>query len=208
MLFCGLIIVGAPIALFIYCMASFNREFTEGEGYLIMTLPISSKDFILSKFTGQLIWNILSVGIVMITFPMIFNRYKSYMDIIYSQQAIHNILNGITSYVLTVFIIYFSIAILSTQPRNSRMTFAKIILAMVATNIVRMFVGIISVLIVGIPFAIKEGIYIDMTYLMEFANHMQTHIKDLNTVSLIINILLAGIFYLLTKHIIEKKVQL
>lgn len=211
MFLCGLVLMVSPIALFIYCIISFNQEFVGGQGYLLMTLPIKAKDFIWAKFTSQLIWNTLSGIILLIGIPLIVKHYtvgQVSLGFIGTPYVIQSALSGISSYVLTIFIIYFSIVVLSTRPRNSHITFVKIILAVIITNIINLIVGVISVLAVGIPFAIKEGISMELSYLMEFSQHMQNNIVGLNLTNIIINILITGIFYVLTKYMIENKVQL
>lgn len=206
-----IVIIGSSLALFLYCIISFNQEFTGGQGYLMMTLPIKARDFIWAKFTGQLIWNMLSAVILIANLPLIIKRYTA-ENISISTIGMPNssqiFSNGLTSYSLAVFIIYFSIVVLSMHPRNNHITFIKVILAMVLTNIVNILVGGVSMLLVAIPFAIKHGFSMKIPDITRLSGYMQNNVQGLNIVNIIINILVAGIFYLMTKNIIDNKVQL
>ncbi len=206
-----LIIIGAPLALVIYCIISFNQEFVGGQGYLMMTLPIKARDLIWAKFMGQLIWNTLTGIILLISIPIIINTYTGegiIIGMIGGPDFAQSFLNGFSTYVLTMFIIYFSIVVLSMRPRSNHITFMKIILAMVMTNVMTLLSGGLSMLLVAIPLAVKQGFPGSMPDIIKFFEYMQGNMQGLNMVNIVINSLLATIFYLLTKNIIEKRVQL
>ncbi len=206
-----LIVVGSPIALLIYCITSFNQEFAGGQGYLMMTLPIKAKDFIWAKFIVQLLWNMLAVIIVISSLPIIIYRYSGAtisMSIIGEANFGQIIANGLSSYSLTIFIIYFSIAVLSIRPRNSHITFMKIALAIVITNVINLLISAISVLLVASPLVLKQGIPMNMYDVIRFSDYLESNMQGLNMVTLTMNLFVAGIFYLLTKNMIENKVQI
>lgn len=205
---CFLIIVGSSIFLFIYCIGSFNQEFTQPQGYLMMTLPIKARDFIGAKFINQGIWNGFLSLIVTSTFWIFFERYLI-VEVITgaTKQDIlgQSILNGIASYILTVFIIYFSIALLSKKPSDRHYNFIKLIVAIILSYSINIIVGLISIFI---PYGLRYGIPTSLENLEQLAYYTQRNINIVNGVNVTMTLIIAVIFYFMTTWLIDKKVQL
>lgn len=204
----GLIVIGSSISLFVYCMSSFNQEFTKPQGYLMMTLPITARDFVWAKFINQLLWNALS-GISIAGTFLYFIRHHLHSQLSVEKANMPSLLqltnNSLVSYLLTVFIIYFSIVLFSRQPSNSNNNFAKIILIIVLTYIIGVVTGAISILA---PYSIRYGIPLNLEDLRQLGYYLQNNANSLNTFNSILNIIISVMFYFATVHIIEKQVQL
>ena len=50
----------------------FNKNLLKDEGYLMFTLPVSSKYLVLSKYLTSLIWTFLSFIVALLSFTIIF----------------------------------------------------------------------------------------------------------------------------------------
>ncbi|MEF9990536.1 MAG: ABC transporter permease [Romboutsia sp.] len=69
------ILVGLMVALavitIVLIVQRFNKNLLGDEGYLMFTLPVSSRKLILSKFISSLIWSVCSVIVAMLSFMLI-----------------------------------------------------------------------------------------------------------------------------------------
>ena len=205
---CFLIIGGSSIFVFIYCVGSFNQEFTQPQGYLTMTLPIKARDFIGAKFLNQGIWNGLLALIVTNSFSLFFKKYLSLQAwTVMTNQGIffQSILSGIASYILTIFIIYFSIALLSKEPSDRHYNFIKLITAIILSYSINIITGLISIFI---PYGIKYNLPTNLEHLEQLAYFMQRNIESINGVNVTMTLIIAVIFYFMTASLIDKKVQL
>ena len=61
----------------------FNKNLLKDEGYLMFTLPVSSKYLVLSKYLTSLIWTFLSFIVALLSFTIIFT-IATYGDFNYS----------------------------------------------------------------------------------------------------------------------------
>lgn len=203
-----IVTIGSPFTLFIYNMVSFNQEFTRPQGYLMMTLPIKARDFILAKFTNQAIWNTLCFLIIAAVTPLIISRY-AVLGLIQSQlniiESIVFFLNGFIFHSLGALIIYFSVVLLSMEPKNNNRHFVKVILGLVLMNITSLLTNVFSVLI---PFVIKGGFPTKGSVIIQLSEYMKINIQEFNVYNMIINVIMLTIFYTMTKKIIETRVQL
>lgn len=205
---CLIVVIGASLSLFIYCMVSFNQEFVRPQGYLIMTLPIKVRDFIWAKFIAQGIWNGLCALVVLLCIPPILNRYiniGAHYNLVVMPTYVELIANGISTYILNVLVIYFSIVILSMQPRHNYYIFIKIILSATLVNVMGLFTGVISMLV---PYAFKNGFPKQLADISKMLNYIENNMQNIYQINTVINIIVACIFYLGIKWIIEKKVQI
>ncbi len=208
MILCGLIIMGATIYLFFYCMESFNREFARPQGYLMMTLPIKARDLIWAKFLNQAIWNVLGAIVIMGTWSLLMKHYLTLQAINEGMDQglfMQTMVNGVTSYTLTVFIIYFSIAFLSRQPRDNQYNFIKVIVAIILSYLTNVIMITVSILV---PYSLKNGIPISLKHLEQLSIYVEKNIGNINLLNAIITVMIAGVFYLITEYIIDHKVQL
>lgn len=205
---CGLIIGGSTIYLFFYCMGSFNQVFTQPQGYLTMTLPVKTRDFIWAKFINQGIWNILSTRVIVGTFTLLFQRQIGLQSIGQEMNLgilRHSMLNGIVTYILNVFIIYFSIVLFSRQPTDNHGNFMKIIVSIIISYSANIIIGIVAVFV---PYSLKYGIPTSIDQLEQIAYYVERNIGIVNGFYIVITLIMAGVFYFVTEALIDKKVQI
>jgi len=208
MILCFLIIGGSSIFLFIYCVGSFNQEFTQPQGYLMMTLPIKARDLVGAKFINQGMWNGLLALLITSAFSLFFKKYLSLevmTEMMNQSIFIQSILNSIASYVLTVFIIYFSIALLSKEPRDRHYNFIKLIVAMILSHSINIILGLISIFL---PYGLKHGVPTSLEHLEQLGYYVQSNIGSINRVNVTMTLIVAVIFYFMTTSLIDKKVQI
>ncbi|HHX59706.1 MAG TPA: hypothetical protein GX707_03050 [Epulopiscium sp.] len=207
-LLCGLIIAGSMLFIFFYCMESFNRDFTRPQGYLTMTLPIKARNFIWAKFINQGIWNTIGVFIIMGTSSWLIKDHIGLQSMGKGMDQgifIQSMINGIASYILTVFIVYFSIVLLSKEPRDNQCNFIKVILAIILSYVTNIITALSSVFI---PYSFKYGIPISLKHIEQLAIYVEQNIGNINLINVMISLIIAGIFYFMIEYIIDNKVQL
>lgn len=93
----GILVAGAWIATFVIIIRRFYKNVFGREGYLTLTLPVSSHQLILSKLLASLIWTvfnaiILAIGITFLILP-ISGVGKFLMALPYFASLLHQ-LNG------------------------------------------------------------------------------------------------------------------
>lgn len=66
-------IVVVLIATILFILIRFYKNYYTDEGYLMLTLPVSSKSLILSKLFAALIWTVVSIAVVLGTIALIIN---------------------------------------------------------------------------------------------------------------------------------------
>lgn len=205
---CVLVVVVSSVFLFFYCMGSFNQEFTRPQGYLIMTLPIKARDFIWAKFINQGIWGLLTALIMSGTARVLFKEQLS-QELMEQGMGLtiigRSMLNSIASYILAVFVIYFSIAILSKQPSDNHNNFVKIIISIILSYSIGIIIGLVSIFI---PYSFKNGIPGNLEDIERLSYYVQENIGRINATKIIITLMVAAIFYFATESLIDNKVQL
>lgn len=122
-----MVIFGTLLATFFYIVNLFRKELYEDRGYLTLTLPISGKEIVASKVIVALLW----FGIIGITFFLVnvvgfflllpkeelnyflneFMNFRDILGIISLKNIIISIIATIGSGIITLLIIYFSMAI-------------------------------------------------------------------------------------------------
>lgn len=207
----SLVVVGISIALFVYCIGSFDQEFTQPQGYLTMTLPIKTRDFIGAKFINHLFWYLIWIHIMMFSGYYATKIYGTInlVELYIGNIAVSNLfklyINGISSYILGILIGYFSIVIFSTQTRNNSQTLKKVILFIGLSYIVGTLINILSFMI---PYAMEYGIPNQVGNMVHLRNYIQTNAYSLGPINTVMKLFAACLFYIGTKQIIEKRVQL
>lgn len=205
------LVIGVSIALFFYCIGSFDQEFTQPQGYLTMTLPIKTRDLIGAKFINQLFWNLICVHIIIISVHYGVSLY-GYIDLLHFQgdsiglsNIFHLYVNGISSYVFMVLVGYFSIVTFSTQTRNNSQTLKKVILSIGLCYIVGTMINVLSFII---PYAMEYSISSQACNIIDIKRYIHDNAYHLKTANTIMKLIASYLFYVATKRTIEKKVQI
>ena len=199
----------------------FNKNLLKDEGYLMFTLPVSSKHLILSKYLTSLIWTFLSFVVAFLSFTIIFMipTYKYFdfsyfikeFNLLFSNMLNLNILGQfikiillmIISYTIFIFNVYLALSVgqlpIFNRFRNvcSFIGFLVInLLISYAQNIVSLFVNDASVNIEAID---------NINYAISSVTSIVS--KGLN-IAIVINLIIILVLFFATTYILDKKLNL
>lgn len=192
----------------------FNKNLLKDEGYLMFTLPVSSKSLVLSKYLTSLIWTFLSFIVALLSFTIIFiiptYKYFDYsyfineFNLLFSNMLNLNILGQffkitllmVISYTIFIFNVYLSLSVgqlpIFNKFRNISSFIGFLVINLLisyAQNTVNLFVNNDSVNIETIDY---------VTSIVS---------KGLN-VAIIINIIIILVLFFATSYILNKKLNL
>lgn len=199
----------------------FNKNLLKDEGYLMFTLPVSSKLLILSKYLTSLIWTFLSFIVAFLSFTIIFMipTYK-YFDFSYFINEFNllfpNMLNlnilgeffkiillMIISYTIFIFNVYLALSIgqlpIFNRFRNISSFIGFLVINLFISysqNIVSLFVNDASVNIESID---------NINYAINSVTSIVS--KGLN-IAIVINIIIILVLFFATTYILDKKLNL
>lgn len=198
----------------------FNKNLLKDEGYLMFTLPVSSKYLVLSKYLTSLIWTFLSFVVAFLSFTIIFMipTYK-YFDFSYFINEfnllfsnISNILGTtilseffkivlliIISYTIFIFNVYLSLSIGQLPIFNRFRNISSFIGFLVINLLISYVQNIVDNAFVNIE-AIDN-----VNYSIDSISSIVS--KGLN-VAIIINIIIILVLFFATSYILNKKLNL
>lgn len=198
----------------------FNKNLLKDEGYLMFTLPVSSKHLVLSKYLTSLIWTFLSFVVAFLSFTIIFMipTYK-YFDFSYFINEfnllfsnISNILGTtilseffkivlliIISYTIFIFNVYLSLSIGQLPIFNRFRNISSFIGFLVINLLISYVQNIVDNAFVNIE-AIDN-----VNYSIDSISSIVS--KGLN-VAIIINIIIILVLFFATSYILNKKLNL
>ena len=202
----------------------FNKNLLKDEGYLMFTLPVSSKYLVLSKYLTSLIWTFLSFIVALLSFTIIFT-IATYGDFNYSYfinefnllfSNISNILGTtilseffkivlliilliIISYTIFIFNVYLSLSIGQLPIFNRFRNISSFIGFLVINLLISYVQNIVDNAFVNIE-AIDN---------INYAINSVTSIvsKGLN-IAIVINIIIILVLFFATTYILDKKLNL
>ena len=199
----------------------FNKNLLKDEGYLMFTLPVSSKHLVLSKYLTSLIWTFLSFVVAFLSFTIIFMipTYK-YLDfsyfikefnLLFSNMLNLNILGQflkiillmIISYTIFIFNVYLALSVgqlpIFNRFRNVSSFIGFLVINLLisyAQNIVSLFVNDASVNIEAID---------NINYAISSVTSIVS--KGLN-IAIVINLIIILVLFFATTYILDKKLNL
>ena len=199
----------------------FNKNLLKDEGYLMFTLPVSSKYLVLSKYLTSLIWTFLSFVVAFLSFTIIFMipTYKYFdfsyfineFNLLFSNMLNLNILGQflkiillmIISYTIFIFNVYLALSVGQLPIFNRFRTVSSFIgflvinlLISYAQNIVNLFVNDASVNIEAID---------NINYAISSVTSIVS--KGLN-IAIVINLIIILVLFFATTYILDKKLNL
>lgn len=199
----------------------FNKNLLKDEGYLMFTLPVSSKHLVLSKYLTSLIWTFLSFVVAFLSFTIIFMipTYKYFdfsyfineFNLLFSNMLNLNILGQfikiiflmIISYTIFIFNVYLALSVgqlpIFNRFRNVSSFIGFLVINLLisyAQNIVSLFVNDASVNIEAID---------NVVYAISSVTSIVS--KGLN-VAIVINIIIILVLFFATTYILDKKLNL
>lgn len=199
----------------------FNKNLLKDEGYLMFTLPVSSKHLVLSKYLTSLIWTFLSFVVACLSFTIIFMipTYKYFdfsyfineFNLLFSNMLNLNILGQfikiillmIISYTIFIFNVYLALSVgqlpIFNRFRNVSSFIGFLVINLLisyAQNIVSLFVNDASVNIEAID---------NINYAINSVTSIVS--KGLN-IAIVINIIIILVLFFATTYILDKKLNL
>lgn len=199
----------------------FNKNLLKDEGYLMFTLPVSSKHLVLSKYLTSLIWTFLSFVVAFLSFTIIFMipTYKYFdfsyfineFNLLFSNMLNLNILGQfikiillmIISYTIFIFNVYLALSVgqlpIFNRFRNVSSFIGFLVINLLisyAQNIVSLFVNDASVNIEAID---------NINYAINSISSIVS--KGLN-IAIVINIIIILVLFFATTYILDKKLNL
>ena len=199
----------------------FNKNLLKDEGYLMFTLPVSSKHLVLSKYLTSLIWTFLSFIVALLSFTIIFTiaTYKYFdfsyfineFNLLFSNMLNLNILGQflkiillmIISYTIFIFNVYLALSVgqlpIFNRFRNVSSFIGFLVINLLisyAQNIVSLFVNDASVNIEAID---------NINYAISSVTSIVS--KGLN-IAIVINLIIILVLFFATTYILDKKLNL
>ena len=199
----------------------FNKNLLKDEGYLMFTLPVSSKHLVLSKYLTSLIWTFLSFVVAFLSFTIIFMipTYKYFdfsyfineFNLLFSNMLNLNILGQffniilliVIIYTIFIFNVYLSLSVgqlpIFNRFRNVSSFIGFLVINLLisyAQNIVSLFVNDASVNIEAID---------NINYAINSVTSIVS--KGLN-IAIVINIIIILVLFFATTYILDKKLNL
>ena len=199
----------------------FNKNLLKDEGYLMFTLPVSSKHLVLSKYLTSLIWTFLSFVVAFLSFTIIFMipTYKYFdfsyfineFNLLFSNMLNLNILGQfikiillmIISYTIFIFNVYLALSVgqlpIFNRFRNVSSFIGFLVINLLisyAQNIVSLFVNDASVNIEAID---------NINYAINSVTSIVS--KGLN-IAIVINLIIILVLFVATTYILDKKLNL
>ena len=195
----------------------FNKNLLKDEGYLMFTLPVSSKHLVLSKYLTSLIWTFLSFVVAFLSFTIIFMipTYKYFdfsyfineFNLLFSNMLNLNILGlfikiillMIISYTIFIFNVYLSLSIGQLPIFNRFRNISSFIGFLVINLLISYVQNIVDNAFVNIE-AIDN---------INYAINSVTSIvsKGLN-IAIVINLIIILVLFFATTYILDKKLNL
>ena len=199
----------------------FNKNLLKDEGYLMFTLPVSSKYLVLSKYLTSLIWTFLSFIVAFLSFTIIFmiptyqyfdfSYFINEFNLLFSNMLNLNILGQflkiillmIISYTIFIFNVYLALSVgqlpIFNRFRNVSSFIGFLVINLLisyAQNIVSLFVNDASVNIEAID---------NINYAINSVTSIVS--KGLN-IAIVINIIIILVLFFATTYILDKKLNL
>lgn len=195
----------------------FNKNLLKDEGYLMFTLPVSSKYLVLSKYLTSLIWTFLSFVVAFLSFTIIFMipTYKYFdfsyfineFNLLFSNMLNLNILGQfikiillmIISYTIFIFNVYLALSV-GQLPIFNRF------------RNVSSFIGFLVInLLISYVQNIVDNAFVNIEAIdnINYAINSVTSIvsKGLN-IAIVINLIIILVLFFATTYILDKKLNL
>ncbi len=169
-----LVIFGAFLTAFFYIIGSFRKELYDDRGYLTFTLPLTGNQILGSKLIVSMLWyTVLGAGIVfyniILSYILFGSDWKYIINTILGNLDISFIsfgIVGILTTVVTLILIYFSIALSRVTIKNKKIGGIWFVLFIV-----------LNTFVTYLTFKVGEI----LPYYLSFKDFSISHIYDINT---------------------------
>ncbi|HFU4024531.1 TPA: ABC transporter permease [Streptococcus suis] len=193
----AIIIISVAIATFFLIANRFRKNIYGRQGYLTMTLPVSTHQIILSKLVAALIWNILAAVVIILSIFLTISvsGVDEFYSFFYSVEFIeflreypHYFFHQVIGLIVSILLVYLSISI------GQLFKDYRILMAVIAYFVINFIVGSFTAVFY----------FTNMTS----TNYYATSIAPQSPVITIITILLGVAYYFGTYYIMTKKLNL
>ncbi len=203
-----IMIIGIPIATFIFSIIKYYNNMVKDEGYLTHTLPVKKSSLVLSKLITSTVAMgvsiLVSIAVIFLAFNISDDIYKAFgelFDVInkYSVWIVPNILfNIILGYIGNMLLIYASISL--GQKHNGNKAVYSVIYGTVMYNVTQ----IVSALVLFLP------AIVDKNYMTKFEQEVPNanFLNGFMLYASIISIVICVAYYIISKKALEKKLNL
>lgn len=204
-----LVIFGAFLTAFFYIIGSFRKELYEDRGYLTFTLPLTGNQILGSKLIVSMMWY-LALGLGIVLYNLIlgtilhgnewFYVFNQFTEVVGLKVVSMGIFGAISSIVMTLVLVYFSMALSRVTIRNKKVGgiwFIIFILLSLLTSYISVKVGEL------LPY------YIDLeTFKMTHYYNLHPLSININIFSQLTQILVIIAAFFGTGYLIENKIDL
>ncbi|NLL01033.1 MAG: hypothetical protein GX271_10275 [Clostridiales bacterium] len=202
-------IIATIVVTFVIMIIRFYKNLMSDEGYLMFTLPVKSSQLINSKLIVSLLWNIVSVLVVMVSLLIFFGSSESmrFVNEIIDKTITMLKLNFGSKYILII--VEFMIMILISM-------FQQILLIYVSIAIGHLFNGhkVLGSFLSYIGINVIAQIIVTLI-LVVWASLAGTSFAELEAIpqlvfpfSIAIATIFCGVFYFVTNYIFKRKLNL
>jgi len=219
------VIFGAFLTAFFYIVGSFRKELYEDRGYLTFTLPLTGNQILGAKLAASLIWfAVLGIGTViynLILAMILFggNWLELFKEVFYmiNSGVISITVTGILSSILTLILIYLSMALSKVTIRNKKIDGLWFIVFLIINSIASYisfkastalpyYIDIMNFKVLGMrDINILQYANNGVTQMILFGDNYQAY---LNVTGLVIQLLMSIGAFLTTGYLIEKRIDL
>lgn len=218
-----LAIFGAFLTAFFYIVSSFRKELYEDSGFLTFTLPLTGSQILGAKTTVAIIWFLLIGGFTLLYNTILGNLLFGGFWTIYNEilnQVGDSILSisilGIISSILTLLLIYFSMAIGRISIKNKKIGGIWFVIFLILNGLLSYIITKLSGIM---PYYVNLNKFQTLSpveyNLMTFSTDISSNLGIfsngyfyINISSLLLHLLFIILVFLATSNIIEKRIDL
>lgn len=208
-----ILFIGLAVVTVILIIQRFKKNLLDDEGYLMFTLPVSTKELILSKYITSLIYIILSGIVAMLAFMIILvsspfwdisidANFWNAINMILTQQEFMltiraMIIGGFLVYTMFIFSVYISLSIGQLPKFNKHKILSGIITFFIINIIIEIIESIVQWVFISKIYVNSQGVYSTLSVL-----------NSSSIVGIIVDIIMIIAMFFITDWILSRKLNL
>jgi len=210
-----LLMVGISVVTFIVIIQRFWTNLLSSEGYLMMTLPVSTDKIILSKLFTSSIWEVVSSVVLVIAILFITVGRVDYTEMIEGIRIAFRMI-PFSSFQVVSLIMQFLAMLTLGAFSNILILYACMSLGMITTKYrwlvaVAAYIAITTVLQIVAVVASAVGFFTGLFELFERFLMSFTTFGTIHVIALIVNLIMAAFcvaFYFITRYMLKSRLNL
>lgn len=206
-----IMIIGIFVMTFLLTIQRFNKNLLGSEGYLMFTLPVSTDSLIFSKLLTAAVWNIASVIIVFTAISIMAMTGFSFREM---AEAIQRLLRStdITDLNFALYVIEVTVSVLVSLLAGILTLYACMALSLLVNKHRGLF-AFGAFVVINILLQTAGSILLVAGGVMNFENiflkmQLEQQIHMVAILMIVLNFVIAGIFYVVTKLMLKYKLNL